>query len=92
MNTVGVIITLLASMAVGYVVSHLFDERFYFREWLSEQAWTVKVKPWMVVLATLVLIVGIGLLMWLVGAPEITYYIVSGGLIGVMLVVLPKQR
>lgn len=92
MNTVGIILTLLGFMAVGYVISYLFDERFYFREWLAEKPWTVKVKPWMIVLAAIILIVGIGLLMWLIEAPEIAYYIVSGALIGVMLVVLPKQK
>lgn len=91
MNTFGVVLCLLVSMAVGYGLAKAVDGHFYIREWFSEKPWTVKVKPWMVVLGVLLLIVGIGLLMWVFGAPEIVYYIVSGALIGIMLVILPSD-
>jgi len=92
MNTPGIIICLLASMAGGYAAAYALNEAFSIGEKLSQIPLTVKIRPWMIAAASLLLIIIIGVIMYFVSAPEITYYIISGIIIGIMLRLLPSAK
>lgn len=92
MNISGIIICLLASMAGGYGVSYALNEAFGICDKLTQLPLSVKIKPWMIAAGTIALIVAAGIVMMLCSAPEISYYILSGILIGIMLKLLPAKE